>query len=329
MIAPAQRGTTTVSEKAVRRIAERAATESLPGRAVAATSVSAVVRGRRAKVALDVALPYPDPVTDTVKLVQEHVTARTGELSGLDVSRAEVSASVLKPDAPLPGAGPHEKGSTGRAARRWWSSRRLPVAFAAGAATLVCGAVTVDLVRVHLLNRTAARWRSGTVDWLSTHGAGDLPVVLGGAGIALAGLVLIVLAVTPGKRHLLSVVPPAERPAFALDRSAVAALVQEAVGDVPGIGRVKVRAGRRRVLVGARLSFGDRKAARSAVQAAAAGVVEACALRRDPRVRVRLRPDATWRQPPPPDAVAPPQDDAVTPRQDTAASAPAPTQGGT
>ncbi|MEV5134874.1 Asp23/Gls24 family envelope stress response protein, partial [Streptomyces sp. NPDC053705] len=76
-----------MSEKAVRRIAGRAAAEALPGRAVTATGVTAAVRGQRAEVSLDLALPYPASVADSVGLVQEHVAARTRQLSGLDVPR--------------------------------------------------------------------------------------------------------------------------------------------------------------------------------------------------------------------------------------------------
>lgn len=50
----AQRGTTTVSERAVRRIAERATAEALPGRTARA---AATVRGGRAEVSLGVTLP--------------------------------------------------------------------------------------------------------------------------------------------------------------------------------------------------------------------------------------------------------------------------------
>ncbi|MET8926051.1 DUF6286 domain-containing protein [Streptomyces sp. NPDC004623] len=305
MITPSQRGTTTVSEKAVRRIAGRAAAEALPGRAVTATGVTAAVRGQRAEVSLDLALPYPAPVADSVGLVQEHVAARTRQLSGLDVPRAEVSvralradAPLLRADAPLLRAGPPAGGDARPAARRWWSSRRLPVAVVSGAAALVCGALTLDVARVRLLGLPPARWRGGAVDWLSTHGSGDLPVVLGGAGAALTGLVLVVLAVTPGQRRLLPLSPPVDQPVFALDRSAVSARVEEAVSDVAGIGRVRVRVGRRRVLVRARLSFGDREAARIGVEAAARLAVGGCALRRAPRLRVRLQPDPAWRQSP-------------------------------
>lgn len=133
-------------------------------------------------MSLDLALPYPVPVADSVRLVQDHVAARTRRLSGLDVPRAEVSVRALHADAPLLRAdpsGPSGGGPVRPVARRWWSSRRLPVAAVTGGATLAGGAVVFDVARVHLLGRPPARWRGGAVDWLSTHGAGELPVVLG------------------------------------------------------------------------------------------------------------------------------------------------------
>lgn len=103
-----------MSEKAVRRIAGRAAAEALPGRAVTATGVTAAVRGQRAEVSLDLALPYPASVADSVGLVQEHVAARTRQLSGLDVPRAEVSVRALRADAPSCVRGRPQEGMPGR-----------------------------------------------------------------------------------------------------------------------------------------------------------------------------------------------------------------------
>ncbi len=79
----AVRGTTTVSEKAVRKIAERAAAEALPGFARPSARGSASVRGRRAVVSLGVTLPYPAPLASTAERVERHVTDRTGRLTGL------------------------------------------------------------------------------------------------------------------------------------------------------------------------------------------------------------------------------------------------------
>ncbi|MEU0126445.1 DUF6286 domain-containing Asp23/Gls24 family envelope stress response protein [Streptomyces sp. NPDC006289] len=297
MTTPSQRGTTTVSDKAVRKIAGRAAAETLPGRSVSATRVSAVVSGRRANVSLGVALPYPAPVAETVRRVQEHVTTRTRQLTGLDVSGTKVSARTLNSNTSVPPATPSDGKPVRRASRRWWSARRVPMAVLTAAGASACGALAFDVIRVHLAHRPPAAWRSGVLDWLSTHGPGDTPVVLGGAAAALLGLSLIVLAVTPGRRRLLTLSPAGDGPGCAVDRSAVGALVRDAVADVPGIGHVSVRVGRRRVAVRAGLAFGDRAAAREQVVSAAGSAVAGCALRNAPRVRVRVKTEPAWQAP--------------------------------
>ncbi|MBK3576460.1 Asp23/Gls24 family envelope stress response protein [Streptomyces sp. MBT65] len=101
MTTAAQRGTTTVSDKAVRKIAERAAVEALADRGATAVrgiaKGSAGVRGLGADVAVDVALPYPAPRAETVRRLQEHVGSRTRQLTGLDVTRPRVGVTALTP----------------------------------------------------------------------------------------------------------------------------------------------------------------------------------------------------------------------------------------
>lgn len=95
MTGPAQRGTTVIADKAVRRIAERAAEEVLPVPASGTGRASVAVHGRRAAVALRVALPYPAALSDTARRVQRHVAARTGELTGLDIRAARLTVTRL------------------------------------------------------------------------------------------------------------------------------------------------------------------------------------------------------------------------------------------
>lgn len=298
MTAPAERGTTTVSDRAVRRIAERAAAEAVPGRAASAARGSVAVHGQRAQVRLGVALAYPAPLADTVRRVQQHVTERTRQLSGLDVTRTEVSVNTLTVQAaPVPAAPaePPERRSARRAVRRFRSSRRVPVVALLLPAAVVCGAVAFDVVQVHAAHRPAAAWRTAAVDWLSGHGPGDLPVVLSGAGVALLGIWLVVLAVAPGRRRLLTVATPASCPDTAIDRSAVAALVHGAVTAVAGTGRVDVRMRRRSVRVRAGLAFGEAATVRRDVDAAIRLALTGCLLGRPPRLRVRIRPEPAWR----------------------------------
>ncbi|MFI0510386.1 DUF6286 domain-containing Asp23/Gls24 family envelope stress response protein [Streptomyces sp. WSLK1-5] len=299
MTAAAQRGTTTVSERAVRRIAERAATEALPGQDGARTAKAAAsVRGRGARVSLGVSLPYPAPLADTVRELQRHVVARTRHLTGLDVPSAPVHVTSLTAPAsahpPAPAAADEHPSRT---PRRWWSRRRAPVALVAAVAAVACGALAVDLLRVHAAHQGAGAWRTSAVHWLSGHGPGDPAVVLAGGLTALLGLWMVVLALTPGRRGPVTVHTGSSRLTAAVDRSAVTALVRDAVGDVEGVTAVRVRAGRRRVTVRAGLAFGDRALAHAAVTAAARSALTGCRLRRTPRLRVALTAEPVWRPP--------------------------------
>ncbi|MFJ8056765.1 DUF6286 domain-containing Asp23/Gls24 family envelope stress response protein [Streptomyces sp. NPDC096142] len=291
------RGTTTVSERAVRRIAERATTEALPGRKARAT---AAVRGGRAEVSLGVTLPYPAPLADGARDVQRHVVDRTRELTGLDVPIAHVDVTALTaPAYSRTPVSPAEGTGSSTTARRWWSGRRTPVTLLTLLATVACGALAFDLIQVHTAHRTASAWRVSAVHWLADHGPGDPVVVIAGAAVALIGVWMVVLALTPGLRHRSTVVAAAERVDAAVDRSAVESLVRDTVGDVPGIASVRVRARRRRVTVRTRLAFGDRALAHTAATAAARAAVTSCRLRREPRLRVTVTPDPVWQPPAP------------------------------
>lgn len=296
MTAAAQRGTTIVSERAVRRIAERAAGERLPGPGARA---SASVRGGRAELSLGVELPYPVPLGETVGTVRQHVVERTRRLTGLDVTATRVTVTTLAPSAPPRPAVPPspDAGPDARTPRRRWSRRRVPVALLTVAAAVGCGALALDLVRVHTAHLAPAGWRTSAVHWLSGHGPGDAGVAVGGVLMALAGLWAVLLALTPGRRRWSTVLAVAPRVDTEVDRSAVGALLREAVGDVDGVGAVRVKVRRRRVAVRAGLAFGDGDRARTAVTAAARDALAACRLRRAPRLRVRVVPEPVWRPP--------------------------------
>ncbi|MDW4910869.1 DUF6286 domain-containing protein [Streptomyces sp. ADMS] len=332
MTAAARRGTTTVSERAVRRIAERATTEALPAGGGARTvRTAASVRGGRADVSLAVTLPYPAPLADTVRGVQRHVVERTRELTGLDMPAPRVNVTALAPPksshplvsspapvSPAREAVPEARGS--RTPRRWWTRRRLPVALLSSVAALGCGALAFDLVKVHLGHRTAAAWRTSTVHWAAGHGPGDAAVVAVGGLTALLGVWMIVLALTPGRRRVSTVRTSAAHVDAAVDRSAVEALVRDAVGDVDGIGAVRVRLRRRRVTVRAGLAFGDRAHAHTAVTAAARDTLAGCLLGSGPRLRVTVTPEPVWQRPAPTADTPGPGDGGSTP-----APAPVPT----
>ncbi|NNN29676.1 Asp23/Gls24 family envelope stress response protein [Streptomyces sp. S3(2020)] len=300
--AAGERGTTTVADKVVRKIAERAATEALPLQSARAGKATAVVRGRRADVSVSVALPYPTPLPAAVRGLQDHVGDRTRRLTGMDIRAVRVGVTALIPRpaalAPAPGRSAAAESAVelapSRTPLRWWSPRRLPMALLTLAAAVACGALAFDVVQVHLAHRPAASWRTDALHWLSRHDPGDPAVAFGATGLAALGLLLIVVAVTPGHRRLLTLTSSAPRLRAAMDRTAVAALVRHAVAGTQGISEVKVRVRRRSVTVRARLAFGDRAGAQHQVECAARRTLDSCGLRRGPRLRTRVRPEDAW-----------------------------------
>ncbi|MEW2448097.1 DUF6286 domain-containing protein [Streptomyces parvulus] len=300
--APAERGRTVVADRAVRRIAERAAAEAdLGGRHARVTDGTAAVRGGRADVRVDVRLPYPAALGETGERVRGRMADRVAELSGLTVRTATVRVQSLAadraaPPAPVPTDDPNR---TTRGARRPWSSRRFPAALVALAAAAGCALLLYDVLAVHLAGRGPAGWRTRVIDWSAAHGPGDTPVVAGGAVAAVLGAWLLWLALTPGLRGVLPMAPvPGSGPQRAvLERKTVAELVRDAVTAVPGVTDVRVRCGRRRVRVRARLGFGDRAATHGAVRAATAATLDTLGLARPLNSRATLRPEPHWRAP--------------------------------
>ncbi|MEU5583385.1 DUF6286 domain-containing protein [Streptomyces huasconensis] len=339
----AERGTTTVAERAVRRIAERAATEALAPGEVEVRRGSAVVRGRRAEVGVTVALPYPAVLDEAGERVRSHVADRTARLTGLAVPSARVRVRELRvrvrEEAEVTAAGPagppaayeavaaaSEQAAEsaaeqvveptgGSRPRRPWSPRRFPVAVLAFGGAAVCGLFLYDVVSVHGAGRPPARWRAPLMEWLTTHGpdSGTWPGAALAAAVFLLGVWLLVLALTPGRRRALPMAGPAAGVRAVLDRRAVATLLRDAVAELPGLTRVRVGVGRRRVRVRAGLAFGDLESARRTVAETAEEALAACGLARPPRLRVRVRAEPAWHGPGPPEADVPPTAAGATP----------------
>ncbi|MFF5447978.1 Asp23/Gls24 family envelope stress response protein [Streptomyces sp. NPDC012888] len=91
----AERGATVIPEKVVARIARRAAQEALAHYAATAPARSAPLARPRAEAAvtdgtarlgLTLELPYPADLARTCRAVQEHVSERVGELTGMRIT---------------------------------------------------------------------------------------------------------------------------------------------------------------------------------------------------------------------------------------------------
>ncbi|MFJ9396595.1 DUF6286 domain-containing protein [Streptomyces californicus] len=291
MIPAGRRGTTTISARAVARIAQQAATEK--GGAVGAVRGAATVRGGRADVSVRLALPWPGELSHRARAVQRHVASRTGELTGLTVRVARLGVVRLRRSEDSAVAPPPDE-EGGGAPRRWWSPRSSPAAVIALLGAVQAAFLTSDVVAVHAFGHAPAGWRSDVVDRLSATRADALPVTVGAIVAVVAGLWLLLLAGTPGLRSRYVVAGFPSRRTVAVDRSAVASLVRDRVLDVAGVDTVRVRVGRRRVRVRAVLAFGDRAAAHEEARAAVLGAVDDCRLDRPLRCALRLRTARTW-----------------------------------
>ncbi|GAB2685641.1 Asp23/Gls24 family envelope stress response protein [Nocardia thraciensis] len=86
-------GTTVVGERAVRRIAARAARE-VPG-VEPDVQVTARVAGDSAALRVRLPVEYPQPVARVTDACRDHLIRRTGELADLTVSRVDIEVSAL------------------------------------------------------------------------------------------------------------------------------------------------------------------------------------------------------------------------------------------
>ncbi|MBX6386053.1 MAG: Asp23/Gls24 family envelope stress response protein [Microbispora sp.] len=96
MTAPAARGTTTISDRAFTRIAEKLASEDehVTGR----PHVSASVSGAVAAVHCDLAVRYPTPVPHLAAKIREHIRRRMRELTGIAVENVDIDVVELVPE---------------------------------------------------------------------------------------------------------------------------------------------------------------------------------------------------------------------------------------
>ncbi|MFB7406810.1 DUF6286 domain-containing Asp23/Gls24 family envelope stress response protein [Streptomyces sp. NPDC056202] len=332
----AERGTLTVADRAVRRIVRQAATEALGG-AGTAREVSVARRGaREARVRVAVELAYPTDLAGQGERVRRHVMDRATALSGLAVSRADIAIASLSAPAPgtardalgprdaapdrlgptagsgeavtdgaVPDVGVTDEGvtramdagasdedvpahgTTPPRARRPWSGRRLPAAAAALVVATAAGALLVRGARGGLTPSSALRSVPLT----------DARWIGAGAAVAVLGVVLIVLALTPGMRRWLPLVRPDGDTRAAIDRASVGLLLRDAALGVDGVSRVEVRSGRGRRRVRVLVAHGSTDGARQAAEWSASAALSGIGLGRPGRLSVTSAPDKQWRPP--------------------------------
>jgi uncharacterized alkaline shock family protein YloU len=96
---PEVRGRTDIGDRVVERIARHAVTE-LPQAGTGGTArVKATIDGKLATLRMTVSVIYPEPVQRVTRRLREHVTARVGELTGLEVRQIDIDVARLVPPA--------------------------------------------------------------------------------------------------------------------------------------------------------------------------------------------------------------------------------------
>ncbi|KMO93454.1 hypothetical protein ACS04_34775 [Streptomyces roseus] len=198
------------------------------------------------------------------------------------------SGAVGRPAGHTPGPG--QPGDGVVRGHRPWSARRIPAALIALVVAAAAVLLLVDVVRVRV-GRSAAAWRTSLAHELATRPLDDVWVRIGAIVVALLGLWLIVLALTPGLRRRLPLKTSDTDVRAVLDRGAATLFLRDAALRVPGVSRATIHLGRRRLAARADVRFRDPDEVRADVSSALREQLDRLALARPPhRISVRARP---------------------------------------
>ncbi|MER7397924.1 DUF6286 domain-containing protein [Streptomyces sp. NPDC000151] len=194
------------------------------------------------------------------------------------------------PDGPeqSASAAAYTSGAAGGRAGRFWSARRLPAGLVALVLLAVAGLFLYDVAAVRAGERAMA-WRRWLADELASRPL-DNPGVLAAAALAAAlGLWLIVLAVTPGLRGVLTMRPATPGIRAGLDRPAAALVLRDRVMEVAGVQSVRITVSRRKVRARAVAHFRELDEVRGDVDAALAEGLDRLGLVRPLGLSVHVR----------------------------------------
>ncbi|MFC5146633.1 DUF6286 domain-containing protein [Streptomyces aureoversilis] len=172
-------------------------------------------------------------------------------------------------------------------ARRFWSVRRVPAFLVAAVVLGVAGVFLYDVAAVRA-HRPAMGWRRRLARELATRPLEDAWIVACAGVAVVAGVWLVVLAVTPGLRSVLPMRRDRADLRAGIDRRAAALVLRDRAMEVAGVQSVRVGVGRRRVRVRAQSHFRDLDDVRADVDAVIAEGVRKLGLAHEPGVSVRV-----------------------------------------
>ncbi|OEU88478.1 hypothetical protein DB35_19545 [Streptomyces abyssalis] len=183
-----------------------------------------------------------------------------------------------------PGSRPGQAGRAGR----FWSVRRLPAGIVSLLALAVAGLLLYDVVSVRLGN-SAMTWRRTLADEMAATPVDDVKVRVAAAVVALLGLWLIALAVTPGRRGLLPMRREVTGVRAGLERSAASLVLRDRAMRVAGVQSVRVAVGRRKVRASAQAHFRDLHEVRGDLDSALGDGIRQLGLARQPGLSVHVQ----------------------------------------
>ncbi|MFJ2027543.1 DUF6286 domain-containing protein [Streptomyces sp. NPDC087897] len=165
----------------------------------------------------------------------------------------EGDASAETPSADREPVPTLEQGDGDRTGR-FWSARRIPAALLALVILGGAGLLLYDIAAVRA-GHPAMQWRRSLADGLAERPLDDVAVLIGAGVAAAIGLWLILLALTPGLRHLLPMRRDRAGVHAGLDRTAAALVLRDRAVEVAGVQSVRVGMGRRKAKVRALSHF--------------------------------------------------------------------------
>ena len=171
---------------------------------------------------------------------------------------------------------------------RFWSARRVPAAVVAALLLGVAGLFLYDIAAVRA-DRPAMAWRRELARQLAERPLDDTWVLVGAGVAAAAGLWLIVLALTPGLRRVLTMRRTHADVRAGLHRDAAAMVLRDRAMEVAGVQSVRVRLGRRRADVRAVSHFRELDDVHADLDAVLTEAVTGLGLTRPPALSVHVR----------------------------------------
>lgn len=179
-------------------------------------------------------------------------------------------------------------------AGRFWSARRTPAGIVALLLFAGTGILLYDVASVRA-GRTGMAWRRSLTDELAGRRLDDTFMLAGAAVLAALGLWLLVLALTPGQRSLLTMRPDVPQVRAGLERSAAALVLRDRAMQISGVQSVRVSVARRKVRARATAHFRDLEEVRGELDGALREGIGQLGLARRPGLSVRVRRPAKRR----------------------------------